>query len=200
MKNKYGLVAACRHCKVEFLTKPRFLEYCSTKCKNPLNRGEYDPWNKGIKLTEEQKLKQNTSGLSKGHGWNKGKSNEAQRIKWKENNPNKDGRLNNLRPRKIVTDKFKIYKSEVRKATYRTLKQLKEEGHYIPKFGKYKNDWQVDHIISILQGFELKIPAHLLGTKKNIQFLKGEDNRAKWCTKQPSSVILYITGNKYGLQ
>ena len=199
MKNKYGLVSMCRHCNLEFFTKPRFLEYCSTKCKNPLNRGEYDPWNKGIKLTEEQKLKQNISGLSKGHGWNKGKPNEAQRIKWKENNPNRDGRLNNLRPKKITNDKFKIYKSEVRKATYRTLKQLKEQGHYIPKFGKYKDNWQVDHIISIQQGFELKISPQLLGSKKNIQFLKGEDNRAKWCTKQPNSVIMYVIGNNYGL-
>ena len=53
MKNKYGLSRFCLHCNSEFTTRPRFLDYCSQKCKNPLNRGEYDPWNKGLKLTEE---------------------------------------------------------------------------------------------------------------------------------------------------
>jgi 5-methylcytosine-specific restriction endonuclease McrA len=33
------------------------------------------PWNKGLKLSPEQKAKMNLSGLSKGHGLLKGKSN-----------------------------------------------------------------------------------------------------------------------------
>ena len=36
---------------------------------------DYIPWNKDIKLSEEQKNKLNLSGLEKGRGWNKGKTN-----------------------------------------------------------------------------------------------------------------------------
>jgi very-short-patch-repair endonuclease len=91
---KYGIIKACLFCGSEFETRPRFVDYCSQKCKNPLNRGEYEPWNKGKKLTEEQKAKQNREGLKKGWGWNKGVPNEAQSIRWRENNPNKDGAVN----------------------------------------------------------------------------------------------------------
>ena len=57
MKNKYGLIKKCLFCRDEFETRPRFKDYCSQKCKNPLNRGEYDPWNKGKKMSEEAKIK-----------------------------------------------------------------------------------------------------------------------------------------------
>jgi 5-methylcytosine-specific restriction endonuclease McrA len=59
---------------------------------------------------------------------------------------------------------------------------------------------QVDHIIPYEQGFDLGIPASLLGGKNNIQFLKGEDNRAKWNHYQPMSVVIAITGVINGLQ
>ena len=95
MKNKYGITKKCLYCEEEFVTRLRFNLYCSQKCKNPLNRGEYEPWNKGIKLTEEQKAKQNVSGLSKGWGWNKGIPNERQREKWSgAGNPNAGGKGN----------------------------------------------------------------------------------------------------------
>jgi len=95
------------------------LDYCSQKCKNPLNRGEYKPWNKGIKLTEEQKAKQNKEGLKKGWGWNKGIPNEvARRRMLGQNNPNWNGRLNNVRPKNYIDDQFSAYKRECRKATY----------------------------------------------------------------------------------
>jgi hypothetical protein len=200
MKNKYGIKKICQYCSKEFETRPKFNNYCSQKCKNPLNRGEYDPWNKGIKLTEEQKAKQNRDGLAKGWGWNKGQPNEKARARFSENNPNKDGRLNNLRPKKEINDEFLLYKREVRKATYRTLKKMKLTDGYIPKFGKGKYDLQVDHIIPYEQGFELGIPAYLLGSKNNIQFLKGEDNRAKWDHYQPMSVVKAITGAINGIQ
>ena len=97
---KYGFIKACLFCSSEFKTRPRFVGYCSQKCKNPLNRGEYDPWNKGKKLTEEQKAKQNTEGLKKGWGWNKGLPNEAQRLKWiGAGNPNWGGGVSNQRKR-----------------------------------------------------------------------------------------------------
>jgi len=200
MKNKYGHTKSCLYCSNEFITKPRYNNYCSTKCKNPLNRGEYNPWNKGIKLTEEQKAKQNTEGLKKGWGWNKGGTNEIARQRMLTNNPNKDGRLNNLRPKKPCNDALKLYRSEVRKATYRTIKEMKNNGEWVPTVGKYKTDWQIDHIIPHKQGFELGIDAAILGSKKNIQFIKGEENRKKWDSYQPIEVVKNIVGDNNGLQ
>jgi 5-methylcytosine-specific restriction endonuclease McrA len=199
MKNKYGHTRCCLYCGNEFVTKPRFLDYCSVPCKNPINRPGNVAWNKGKTLTEEQKSKQNTSGLKKGWGWNRGLPNKTARKRFLENNPNKDGKLNNLRPKKEINDQLILYKREVRKATYRTLKKMKLHG-YVPPFGKGKNDLQVDHIVPYKQGFELGIPASLLGGKNNIQFLKGEDNRAKWDHYQPMSVVIAITGVINGLQ
>ena len=199
MKNKYGLNKVCLFCESSFITKPRFLDYCSQKCKNPLNRGEYDPWNKGIKLTEEQKAKQNTVGLSKGWGWNKGETNEVARQRFITNNPNKDGKLNNLRPKNPITEPLKLYRSKVRYHTYRTLKEMKEAGEWIPKTGKYKDSWQIDHIIPHRQGFELGIDPSVLGGKKNIRFIKGNENRKKWDSYQTNEVVKLITGGQYGL-
>ena len=199
MKSKYGLSRYCLYCGAEFITKTRFLDYCSVPCKNPINRPGNTAWNKGKTLTEEQKAKQNQEGLKKGWGWNKGQSNEIARQRFLENNPNKDGRLNNLRPKKEINDQLVLYKREVRKATYRTLKEMKLRG-YVPTFGKGKHDLQVDHIVPYEQGFELGIPASLLGGKNNIQFLKGEDNRAKWNHYQPMSVVRAVIGAVNGIQ
>ena len=199
MKNKYGIVKNCKYCKNEFTTRPRLLEYCSQACKNPNNRIGNIPWNKGITLTEDQKAKQNRDGLTKGWGWNKGIPNERQREKWLKDNPNKDGKVNNLRPKKPVNDPLIKYRSSVRKATYRTLKEMKQNGEWVPQTGKYKDSWQVDHIIPHQQGWELGILPHLLGSKKNIQFIKGEENRKKWDTYQPLDVVRSIIGDIDGL-
>jgi hypothetical protein len=85
MKNKYGHTRGCLYCGNEFVTKPRFLDYCSVPCKNPINRPGNIAWNKGKTLTENQKSKQNISGLKKGHGWNKGLPNEVARKRFLEN-------------------------------------------------------------------------------------------------------------------
>jgi hypothetical protein len=197
MKIKYGLFKKCLHCNMEFETRPRYLDYCSTPCKNPINRPGNTAWNKGIKLTEEQKAKQNIDGLKKGWGWNKGGTNEIARQRMLTNNPNKDGRLNNLRPKNPITEPLKIYRSKVRYHTYRTLKEMKEAGEWVPKTGKYKDSWQIDHIIPHRQGFELGIDPSVLGGKKNIQFIKGEENRKKWDSYQPIEVVKLITGGNY---
>jgi hypothetical protein len=199
MKNKYGKTKKCLFCNNEFITKPRYVDYCSQPCKNPLNRGEYEPWNKGIKLTAEQKAKQNTNGLSKGWGWNKGLPNEIARQRMLTNNPNKDGRLNNLRPKNTLTDPLKKYRSKVRHATYRTLKEMQSNGDWVPIRGKGPDDWQLDHIIPHKQGFDLGIEPSLLGSKKNIQFIRGRDNRKKWDTYQSLELVEQITGGKYGV-
>lgn len=199
MKNKYGFTKKCLYCGDDFVTRPRFNLYCSQPCKNPNNRPGHTPWNKGIKLTEEQKAKQNTSGLAKGWGWNKGLPNERQRENWLANNPNKDGRINNLRPKDPTVPAYRKYLGKVRGITYRTITEMKANGEWVPTFGKHKDDWQVDHIVPCKQGFELGIPPELVGRKDNIQFIKGSENRSKWHTYQPLDVVKYITGETYGL-
>jgi len=189
----YGKIKNCQDCGNSFITKPRFVNFCSTYCKNPINRIGHVPWNKNLKLTDGQKARQNTEGLKKGWGWNKGKPNELARKRFLENNPNANGRLNNLRPKRPVNDPLKIYKSEVKKITYRTLKKMKLSGEWVPKTGKYKVDWQIDHIIPYKQGFELGLLPSILGSKKNIQFIKGEENRKKWDKFQSIEIINEIT-------
>lgn len=200
MKNKYGIKRICQYCKQEFTTKPRFVLFCSQKCKNPLNRGEYDPWNKGLKLTDEQKSKQNTSGLKKGHGWNKGLPNTRQAEKWsREGNPNWNGRMNITRPKKPVNDEFVKYKNQCKHATYRTIYEMKKEG-LVPKLGKHKTDLQIDHIIPYGQGYELGIDPSIIGGRKNLRFITGEENRAKWHRHQSKDVVQSIIGEDHGLQ
>jgi hypothetical protein len=199
MKNKYGIAEACLFCGNNFVTQPRFTQYCSQPCKNPNNRPGHTPWNKGITLTNEQKAKQNRDGLKKGWGWNKGIPNEKQRDKWLTNNPNKDGKLNNQRPKDPNVPAYKKYLGQVRRATYRTIKEMKENNEWVPITGKHKNDYQIDHIIPCKQGFDLGIEASLLGSRNNIQFIKGEENRKKWHSYQTDEIIKSIIGDSYGL-
>jgi endogenous inhibitor of DNA gyrase (YacG/DUF329 family) len=166
MKAKYGLIKTCSYCGNQFETKPRFLEFCSTKCKNPLNRGEITPWNKGVKLTEEQKSKLNTEGLKKGWGWNKGQPNEIARMRMLIDNPNKNGRANNMRPKNYVDDEFTAYKRECCKATYRSRYAMKKEGVIPKNTGKRPDQYQLDHIILFRQGFELGISPAVIGGRK----------------------------------
>jgi hypothetical protein len=200
MKNKYGLIKNCLFCSIEFTARPRFLDYCSQKCKNPLNRGEYEPWNKGIKLTEEQKAKQNKDGLKKGWGWNKGIPNLIARQRMLgENNPNWNGRLNNMRPKNYVDDKFSAYKRECRKATYRSVYKMKKQGLVPSNTGKHKHQYQLDHIIPFRQGYELGIDPKIIGGRQNLRYILGEENRSKWDCFQTKDVLKSILGEYYGL-
>lgn len=200
MKNKYGIKKHCLYCGSEFITKPRLVDYCSQACKNPNNRPGHTPWNKGIKLTEEQKAKQNQEGLKKGWGWNKGLPNEIARKRFLENNPNKDGRVNNLRPKNYIDNEFSAYKRECRKATYRSVYQMKKEGIVPANTGKRKNQYQLDHIIPFRQGYELGIDPQVIGGRQNLRYILGEKNRLKWDRFQSEDVVKSVIGENYGLQ
>lgn len=201
MKQKYGLTKECTHCKTEFVTKPRFLEYCSTPCKNPINRPGNIAWNKGVKHSQEYIEKNmNLSGLSEGHGYWKGKKNPEQSKKWSgEGNPNWEGKVNNTRPKKEIDDAFLLYKVECRKVTYRSVRRMRSEG-LVPKTGKKKTDLQLDHIIPYGQGYEQGLPPELIGSSVNLQYILGSDNRKKWDTFQSSEDVEHIQEAYNGLQ
>lgn len=200
MKNKYGLSSTCAHCSTSFVTKPRFLEYCSTPCKNPINRKGNVPWNKGKEMTPEQKTKLNLEGLKLGRGWNKGLSNKAQKEKWSgSNNPNWEGKLNNLRPKKLIDDEFVKYKRECKKATHRTRYAMQKEGLVPINTGKRKDQYQLDHIIPFKQGYKMGIDPEVIGGKSNLQWILGEENRTKWDRFQPEKIINKVIGEHNGL-
>jgi 5-methylcytosine-specific restriction endonuclease McrA len=161
----------------------------------------HTPWNKGKQMTEEFKqTKMNISGLAKGWGWNKGIPNEVARQRMLgENNPNWNGRLNNMRPKDPNVPAYRKYLGKVRRATYRTVKEMKSNNEWVPTTGKYKDDWQIDHIIPCKQGFDLGIEPSLLGARNNIQFIRGDENRKKWDTYQPLDVVKEIIGDSNGL-
>lgn len=197
---KYGLLKVCKYCGNQFESRTRFLDFCSQKCKNPLNRGEYTPWNKGIKFNEEQKSKINMDGLSKGRGWNKGLPNSNQSKKWTgENNPNWEGRLNNQRPKKDIDDKFIVYKKECKKATYRSWYAMKREGLVPSNTGKRKDQYQLDHIIPFKQGYEMGLDPKIIGGRSNLRWILGEENRTKWDRFQPEEIINKVLGEHNGL-
>ena len=201
MKSKYGIKKNCLYCGSEFVTKPRMLEYCSTPCKNPRNRPGHTAWNKGMTMTEKyKKTKMNMTGLSKGHGWNKGLPNEIARKRFLENNPNKDGRVNNMRPKNYVDDEFSSYKRQCRKATYRSVYKMKQEGLVPSNTGKHKHQYQLDHIIPFRQGFELGIDPEIIGGRQNLRYILGEENRSKWDCSQPDDVLQSVLGERYVLQ
>ena len=87
----------------------------------------------------------------------------------------------------------------MRRATYRTIKEMKANNEWVPVTGKGKNDYQIDHIIPCKQGFDLGIEASLLGLRNNIQFIRGEENRKKWHSYQTDEVIKSIIGDSNGL-
>lgn len=165
-----------------------------------MNRPGHTPWNKGIKLTDEQKAKLNTSGLCKGWGWNKGLSNPEQRARWTgETNPNWEGKLNNLRPKKELDDEFLAYKSECDKATYRSRYAMKREGVIPENTGKRKDQYQLDHIISFKQGYELGIDPKIIGGRSNLRWILGIENRTKWDRYQPEEIINKVLGEYNGI-
>jgi hypothetical protein len=187
-------MATCLTCNKEFEIRPWFKQYCSSDCKGAINAG-MPAWNKGLKMTDEQKSKMNLEGFKLGWGWNKGIPNEIARQRMIINNPNKDGKVNNSRPKKLIEDEFILYKRECKKATYRSWYKMKKEGLIPENTGKRKDQFQLDHIIPFKQGFDLKIDPSIIGGMKNLRYILGEDNRKKWDSYQPINVVTSIIGD-----
>lgn len=75
--------------------------------------------------------------------------------------------------------KKQFYKREVWKYTYRN------DLESLPNFDKrgrngVKGAYQIDHIISINEGWEKGIPAEEIGKYSNLQMITWEENRKKW--------------------
>ena len=49
------------------------------------------------------------------------------------------------------------------------------------------------------QGYELGIGPDVIGGRKNLRFITGAENRAKWDRHQDSDVVQSIIGEDYGL-
>lgn len=198
---KYGKEEVCNFCGSTFITRPRFLKFCSQSCKNPNNRPGNIPWNKGRKGRQPN---HNTSGLNKGHGWNKGIANpELSKRMTGENNPNWNGKVNRVRYKDHVPNSdYLEYKRKVNKYTGRTVTNILEPHGLVPdNVGRHSDQYQCDHIIPIKQGFEEGICPELLSQPANLQYLLGEDNRRKWDEYQPCDVKNNILEKcKNGLQ
>lgn len=194
--SKYGIKKDCKHCGTEFETKPRYLEFCTTACKSPINRPGNTPWNKGKKGKQRN---HNTDGLATGRAYWKGKKNPSMSERMKgENNPNWEGKVNNTRPKADIDDEFLAYKRLCRLATYKSVKTMRGEG-IVPKTGKKKTDLQLDHIIPYGQGYALGLPPEIIGSRANLQYILGSDNRKKWDTFQPNETVIQIQEDYNGV-
>lgn len=189
-------MAICKFCGNEFEERRWFRKYCSIACKNPNNRKGNVPWNKGLTKEDPRVLKSVTSPnrVPPPHGWNKGNKTEAAKKasaaaseRMRKNNPNHNGVANLKRKNAIRPTGWKLYIRQVRKFTMRTKRIILKSSNIT--FGKKQNDWQMDHIIPLKQGFELNIPPYIMGHNFNIQILKQKENRTKWATFQDDEMI-----------
>lgn len=186
----------CEFCGKEFEPRRWFRKYCSVACKNPSNRRGHIPWNKGLTKEDPRVLKNITSQnrIPPPAGWNTGNKTKAAKIasaaasiRMRERNPNHNGICNLKRTNKPQPKGWKLYVKEVRKFTMRTKRIIQKKSNI--KFGKKSNDWQLDHIIPLKQGYELNIPPYIIGNKYNVQILKQKENRKKWDEFQSKEMI-----------
>lgn len=82
---------------------------------------------------------------------------------------------------KKIQPKFIKYRNKVRGITYKNLKKYSHLFENLDNLGRCGDDgkYQIDHRISIKDGFNLKLPSHLIGHPSNLQIIKWEDNLNK---------------------
>lgn len=76
-------------------------------------------------------------------------------------------------------DKFKLYASEVRKITKRQPLDLLDNYDKPRTICGIEGGYQLDHVVSIKEGFEKDIPAKYIGSLVNLKFVPWEENRKK---------------------
>jgi hypothetical protein len=77
---------------------------------------------------------------------------------------------------------------------------MKKEGRVPANTGKRKDQFQLDHIIPFRQGFELGISPEVIGSRQNLRYILGEENRLKWDRFQSEDVLKLVLGENYGVQ
>lgn len=76
-------------------------------------------------------------------------------------------------------NEFKIYANEVNKITKRQPLDLLENYDKPRTLCGVEGGYQLDHVVSIKEGFEKDIPAKYIGSLVNLRFIPWEENRKK---------------------
>jgi hypothetical protein len=76
---------------------------------------------------------------------------------------------------------------------------MRKDGLVPANTGKHKHQYQLDHIIPFRQGFELKIDPKVIGSRQNLRYILGEENRSKWDSFQSEDVVKSVLGEYLGL-
>lgn len=78
---------------------------------------------------------------------------------------------------------FKLYSDEVRRLSersYKTYRGLINPNEHPRTVCGVEGGYQLDHVVSVKEGFERKIPAHVIAHVNNLQMLPWKKNRDKW--------------------
>lgn len=89
------------------------------------------------------------------------------------------GKVGELHPAyKHVSDEEALYRKTARNMTARTKKTLDLSSYNIGKAG-VEGAYQVDHIVSVVYGYENNIPVELIASIENLQVIPWEENLSK---------------------
>lgn len=82
---------------------------------------------------------------------------------------------------KKIQPEFINYRNKVRSITNKNLKKYSHLFENLDNLGRCGDEgkFQIDHKISIKEGFNSNLPAHLIGHPSNLQIIKWEDNLKK---------------------
>jgi len=156
-----------------------------SKCNKCQNKNQV-PWNVGIPMKEESKIKSSKNKV--------GKCFQSENYKnWlKENSPFKGKGKDSIVIKKILEKEnityeeylmsykhFKDYKKKVYLITYQQpIHILKNSDKIRGRSGNY-GVYQLDHIVSIKEGYDKKISPEIIGNINNLQFIPWEENLKK---------------------
>jgi len=156
-----------------------------TKCINCQNINQ-KPWNLGIPMTEESKQKNREIKLGKPI------HSEEYKLWLKENSITKLKGEKSLVIKKILETKnitysdyiknyknFLEYEKKVYLITYQQPVDILKNSEKLRGRCGVENAYQLDHIISIKEGYEKSISPEVIGNIKNLQFIPWQENIKK---------------------
>ncbi len=144
----------CLHCNKDFILPGQpYQKYCSRECYT----NDYEAWNKGLTNAQPKLLGEYHPGIKK--------RMKILGVDW-------DG-YNNWKQSK------KRYWSEVWRITNQQPIEILPNSDKLRGKSGIPGAFQLDHIISISEGFENKISPDIIGSINNLQFLPWEENLKK---------------------